>query len=111
MGEDKKSGPLMQECIDNNAEASCKQDIKKAQDNNENGRFVPDANGPGVCSTPIWLCNGLQYSSEADYSSTSCSENDKCGDPPIPKCKLEDYRKSRAGKRRCGAWAECMGYN
>ena len=109
MGEDKNTEPLMQECIDSDAEASCKQDIKEAQESNHNGMFVPDKNGPGVCSTPIWICNGLQYSTEDAYSSSECNKADQCGEPLSQRCYEPSYRKSRRGRRVCEQWIECMG--
>jgi len=109
MGEDKNTEPLMQECIDNNAEASCKQDIKKAQESNHNGMFVPDRNGPGVCSTPVWICNGLQYSTEDSYSNSECNLPDQCAEPPTQRCYEAPYRKTRLGKRNCRSWMKCMG--
>ena len=111
MGEIESSEPLMQVCIDNNAEATCKQDIKKAQEANKKGRFIPNENGPGVCSTPIWLCNGLQYTSEADYKSSECNKIDSCPAPPNRNCKKSRFRSTNKGKKVCKAWADCMGYN
>ena len=79
------------------------------------GEFTPNAGKPGVCSITQWICSGSDgglYESREQYNRDSaCANKDPvCGTPPDDRCTTKAFRKSPAGKKKCKAWAKCMGY-
>ena len=112
-GEEKGSKALMQECIDSDEEATCRQDTKKALDDKKTGEFIPNVEGPaGYCRTPIYLCPPKQYANKADFDSECKDKDPACSldKPPNRYCTYSPYVGNTWWNTNCKKWADCSGY-
>jgi len=63
-------------------EQACIKDRSDSLSQKKSGKYTYGPTpGPDPCGKTVWLCNGTEYNSEADYKSTTC------GAPPPPKKK------------------------
>jgi prepilin-type N-terminal cleavage/methylation domain-containing protein len=60
-------------------EQACTKDRSDALSQKKSGKYTYGPTpGPDPCGKTVWLCDGAEYNSEADYKTTSC------GAPPPP---------------------------
>ena len=102
LGDEYKTETLMKQCISNNEEATCDNQINEKVANNFDGEFVAKSGGPGSCSSVNWMCDGKNYKTDKTAYEASCKS---CGDQPRIYCSWPDLLTHPA----CIAWNKCMG--
>ena len=102
LGEEKATEALMTKCINDNEEAGCDNQINEQLAANYNGEFVPNAGGPGSCSSVNWMCDGKNFGTDQTSYEASCRS---CGNMPRWFCLNGDKLYSQ----QCKEWNKCMG--
>ena len=103
LGEEKATEALMTQCINDNEEAGCDNQINEKIASNFDGEFVAKSGGPGSCSSVNWMCDGRNYKTDKSAYEEAC---DSCGPLPIFYCEYNGMRT----EPECISWNECMGY-
>jgi prepilin-type N-terminal cleavage/methylation domain-containing protein len=104
MGEEKPTEELMTQCINENEEAGCDNQINEKISEKFNGEFVPKSGSPGSCSSVNWMCEGKNYKTDKSAYDAECTVN--C-DMKIPHRVCNS--KGNYSKPLCSDWAKCNG--
>ena len=80
--DDAAATSAMNSCLDLKKSAACEVSLNnKIADSAKgsfNGKYTPEAGGPGVCSETVWLCKGTKLQSEAAYEDSACKAQPPC---------------------------------
>lgn len=74
LGEEKATEALMTQCINNNEEAGCDNQINEKIASKFDGEFVAKLGGPGACSSVNWMCNGKNYKTDRTSYEKDCKK-------------------------------------
>ena len=101
LAEEKATEALMTQCINDNVEAGCENQINEKVAANYNGEFVAQSGGPGACSSANWMCDGINYKSDKNAYDEKCKP--ACPPPGLRTCSREVMWTHPS----CIAWARC----
>ena len=106
LGDEYKTEALMKQCISNNEEATCDNQINEKVASNFDGEFVAKSGGPGSCSSVNWMCDGKNYKTDKTTYEKECyTKPEDCGPSPKFYCTWA----SKKAKEPCLGWNKCRG--
>ena len=83
-------------------EQACTKDRSDALSQKKSGKYTYGPTpGPDPCGKTVWLCDGAEYNSEADYKTTSCGAPPP-PPPPPPSVVLPDHCRDHTPHIFCG---------